>query len=148
MGGVMSAAEPLCLLMGINPKKLLKNEYILLEADLFFCICNEVKEYFRSEFKEYFVLLGLSIEKENAVLEANLLGLMMKDILSTKEYTLEGIANYTDTPQDIVYEVFVGLNARPSAFFLRKLIELHRTVRRGLYDSIIKKIYCEHMAVA
>jgi hypothetical protein len=42
----------------------------------------------------------------------------------------------------------MGRNVRPSAIFLRKLIDLHRSVRRELYQKIIKKVTENYLAVA
>ena len=59
-----------------------------------------------------------------------------------------GRLRYSDTPEDVIQEVIDGRNIRPSAIFLWKIIELHRSVRRDLYDAIIKKIVNHYLAVA
>ena len=82
------------------------------------------------------------------MLEAKFIRLIIQTILSTDEYTLEGIANYTNTHEEVVHEIFCGQNPNPSAIFLRKLIELHRTVRRDLYQEITKKITSKYLSVA
>jgi hypothetical protein len=74
-----------------------------------------------------------------------LLRCIINDILMTEEYTLSGIACYTQTPEEIVYDLAIGLNTNPSAIFLRKIIELHRFIRRELYASIIEKIIIEYI---
>lgn len=144
----MSAIEPLCRLMGINPSTLTKEENILLEIELFARICEELKEVFREQHREYFQLMKLTIEKENTMLEAKFVRSIVQDILSTQEYNLEGIAHYTDTHEDVVQEVYTGQNQNPSATFLRKIIDLHRTVRHDLYLEITKKIASKYLAVA
>ena len=82
------------------------------------------------------------------MLENNLVRLITNDVLSTEEQNLNGIAHYSDTPEDVIQEVIDGRNIRPSATFLWKIIELHRSVRRDLYDAIIKKIVNHYLAVA
>lgn len=136
----MSAMEPLCSLIGINPSKLTKEEVFILEAVLFANICKELKEFFREQNKDYFRLMKFNIEMENVMLESKFVRLIIQDILSTEEYNLRGIACYTDTHEDVVNEVFVGRNTNPSGVLLQRVIELHRTVRRDLYDTIIKKL--------
>ncbi|MBA3660150.1 MAG: hypothetical protein H0W64_00300 [Gammaproteobacteria bacterium] len=74
------------------------------------------------------------------MLENDFARLITNDILSTEEYNLKGIARYSDTPEDVIQEVIDGRNIRPSATFLWRIIELHRSVRRELYDAIIRKI--------
>lgn len=145
----MPAIEPLCKLIGkLNPGCFTKEENILLEAELLIRICEELKEYFRIKHKEYFRLLKFTMEMENEMLEKNFICLLIKDILSTEEYTLEGIASYVDTHEDILVEVVTGKNTDPSASLFRRSIELHRAVRGELYQMIVKKIASEYFKVA
>ena len=134
--------------MGVSTCKLSKEEIFILEAELFTCICEELKEFFRNHHRDYFRLMKFTIEQENAMLEINFIRLIMKDIVSSEEYTLEGIARYTDIHEDIVQEVFTGRNINPSAKLLRRIIELHRSIRRDLYNAIMKKIAIQYLAVA
>jgi hypothetical protein len=136
----MSTTEPLCRLIGIDPGTLSKEECILLEAELFSRICEELREFFSKRYREYFRLMKFTIDMESAMLEANFIRLVMKDILSTEEYTLEGIAHYVNVPADVVQDVLLGSNTCPSALLLRRTIELHRSVRSELYRSLMKKI--------
>jgi len=82
------------------------------------------------------------------MLENDLARLITRDILSSKEYNLTGLALYSDTPEDVIQEVIDGRNKRPSATFLWKIIELHRSVRRDLYNTIIQKIISHHLVAA
>lgn len=143
----MSAMEPLCHLIGIDSKKFSKEEGALLEAELFIKICNELKEMFRKQYKDFFYIMKMTKEKEELMLERNFTRLIIGDILQTKEYTLPGIARYTDTPIDVIDELASGINTKPLAMCLRKIIELHRTVRRELYQSIARKIAREYLAL-
>ena len=144
----MPAMEPLCHLVGINSKRFSKEENSLLEAELFIRICDELKETFRQQYNNFFHLMKFTVTKENEMLEKNFIRLILNDILSTKEYTLQGIAKYTDIHEDIIQELASGLNTKPLATCLRKVIELHRSVRRELYQAIGKKIAAEYVAVA
>lgn len=144
----MPAIEPLCRLMGINPINLTREENILLEIELFARICEELKEVFREQNKKYFQLMKFTIEKENIMLETKFVRSIIQDILSTYQYNLQGIAHYTDTHEDIIQEVYTGQNQNPSSTLLRKIIELHRTVRHDLYFQITKKIASTYLAVA
>lgn len=139
----MSAVEPLCHLIGINFSKFAKSEVLLLEAELFARVYEELQDIFRKQYVSYFRLMRFTMEKENTMLENNFICLIIKDILSTEEYTLEGVAHYTGTHEDVVHEVISGRNTTPSAVFFKKIIELHRLVRRDLYNSVIKKITAE-----
>src|SRR3990167_8857747 len=94
----MSAIQPLCDLFPINIQKLSKMEMLILEAELFIHVCDALKNIIRAEFQDYFCLIKLHIEKEEKMLETQFIRCVIKDILSTEEYTLTGIACYTHTP--------------------------------------------------
>ena len=136
----MTAIEPLCNLIGATSLLLSKEERILLEAELFTRIHEELKELFREQQKNYFRLLKLSKEQEDIMLESKFAHLIVKDILATGEYNLQGIAYYTDTYEDVIEELIDGRNTNPSATLLKRLINLHRSVRRDLYNLVVKKL--------
>ena len=142
----MSAIEPLCHLIGVDPNTLTKEENILLEIELFTRICEELMEVFREQNREYFRLMKFTIEKENKMLESKFIHSIIQDILSTQAYNLQGIAYYTDSHEDVIQEVYTGQNQSPSATLLRKIVELHRVVRYELYMQITKKIISKYLA--
>lgn len=141
----MSALEPLSNLIGIKISNLSETEVLYIEGGLLIAICYEIKEMFRNRYKDYFRLMKYNIEMENAMLDDNYVRFIINDIISTNEYTLAGIAYYTQTPEDVVYDLASGSNTRPSAIFLQKIIELHRNVKRDLYDEIFKKIISDYL---
>ncbi len=141
----MPMPELLCQTMGINPYKLSDEENLILEVELYTRICEKLKEYFKDQYKIYFRLMKCTAEIEDAMMEAKFARCVINDILSTEEYTLSGIACYTHTPEEVVYDVAIGVNTSPTAIFVRKIIELHRSIRRELYQEIIKKIKKEYV---
>lgn len=60
----MAAMELLCHLVGVNPSKLSKEEMMVVEAELFIRLCEELKEVFRKQYEDYFRLMKFTIEKE------------------------------------------------------------------------------------
>ncbi len=142
----MPAVEPLYYLIGINIANLSKEEKLLLEAELFLKICDELREIFRKQHRDYFNCMKFTLEMENTMLDANFIRLIIQDILLSEEYTLQGIARYIDTHEDVVHELAAGLNTKPLATYFRKTIELHRTVRHELYHAIGKKIAFGYLA--
>ena len=143
----MTAMELFYQWIGISFSQFSKEEVLLLEAELFVRVCEELKEVFRQQHKDYFLLMKFTIEMENAMLEANFVRLILNDILTTEEYNLSSIAYYIDTHEDVIQEVIDGRNTSPSATLLRRSIDLHRSVRRDLYNSIVKKIANEWLAI-
>lgn len=131
----MTAIEPFCT--GINIKK---QEAWILEAVFFTRICEELKEYFRKKNTDYFKLMNFNLETENIMLEENFLQYVINDILATEAYSLTGIACYTNIPSDVIDEIVIGKNTNPSYYLVRKIIELHRSVRLDLYNWLIEKI--------
>ncbi len=127
---------------------LCKEEILLLEADLFSRVCAELKEHFREHQKDYLRLMKLNKHTELTMLDENFVALIIKDVLLSQEYTVEGMAQYTNLPEDIFYEIIEGRNITPSANLLQRVIELHRSVRPTLYNAIIKKITFEYQTVA
>lgn len=140
----MFKTKPLCLLAGINSDQFSKEENILLEIDLFISICEELKEIFKINYKEFFRVMKFNKETENQIMEVNFVRCIINDILSTEEYTLHGIAYYTSTPEDVIFELAAGQNTNPSSTLLRKIIELHRLVRPNLYKDIMDKLIYKH----
>jgi hypothetical protein len=136
----MSAMEPLCNALGLKQYQLSKEEFFVLEIELFILVCDEVKEIFKKQYKEYFRCMKFNEELEKGMLEDNFIRFVINDILLTEEYSLEGIAFYTDTPEDVIHDVVSGLNSAPSLPLSRKIINLHRTVKPNLYQEIMKKI--------
>jgi hypothetical protein len=136
----MTAVQALHHLLDINIQRLSKKEILILEAELFTRICEELKEVIRKQNKDYFSLMKFTIEKENTMIESSFIRCIINDILSTEEYNIPGIAHYTDTPEDVIYEVASGCNRHPTLSLARKVIELHRSVRPNLYREIINKI--------
>jgi len=136
----MAAMELLCHLVDIDLSELSKREIILIEAELFACVCEEFKEIFRNQYKDYFHLMQLTKEEENDMLDNMFVRLVISDILASEEYSLKGVAYYIDIHEDVVQDIMGGRNTDPSATLFRRTIDLHRTVRRDLYRSIMRKI--------
>jgi hypothetical protein len=143
----MAATEPLCRLLGINCRKLTREEFLILEAELFFLICTELKEYFRKDYENYFLIAKFTKEMELEMLDSNFTKLVIRDILLSGHYTVEGFANYSGFHEDVILEVMSGCNTNPSAILLQKAIALHRTIRNGFYKSIVQRILSEHTGI-
>jgi hypothetical protein len=141
---IMPATELLCRLARIQPSDLSKDENIIIEAELFARVCEQLKETFKDKYKDYFRVIKLNKDMEKVMMEDSFTRCIINDILATEEYTLSGIALYTQTPEDIVYELASGTITNPTIVFFRKIIELHRSVRVDLYNAIMEKIITEY----
>jgi len=140
----MSAIEPLYRLFGIE-HDVTKDKGQILEADFIIQLYKGLNENFRSQYKNYFRLMKFNQEMENAMLESNFMQNIINDVVSTGEYTLEGIAHYTNIPEEVVREIATGKNTNPSFQSSRRIIELHRTVRLNLYKEIVKNVLSNYL---
>lgn len=137
------AMEYLCQMIGVESHQISKEEKIIIEAELFCRVCEALKEIFKTQYTEYFRLMKFSLEMENTMLEENFIRCVINDIVSSEEYSLTGIAYYTQTPEDVIYDIASGINVSPSLPLSRKIINLHRTIRPALYRDILKKVTTE-----
>ena len=136
----MAAAELLCRIIGINPQSFSFEENIILEAELFAQVCEQLKEHYRHQQSHYFRLMKYTTEMENAVLDANFIRYAINDILLSEEYSIEGIAYHTQIPEEVICDVIAGVNRAPSLPLSRRVINLHRSVKPELYRKMMEKI--------
>ncbi len=136
----MAALELLCHFIGVDPRQFSKEENLILEAELYTRISNELWESFRSQYQDYFQLFKFNVEMENMVMEINFIRCLINDILKSEAYTLSGIAYYTQTPEEVIQDLIIGHKVSHVITFTRKLIELHKSIRPEIYQNIIKKI--------
>lgn len=136
----MSATEPLFELLGWSAAQLSQEERMIFEAETFFRFSEEFMSHYKQVHQQYFKLLKSETDKETNMLDADFTRLIIKDILVSEEYTLDGIACYANTHKDVIYDVVMGYNASPSVMFVKSMIALHRTVRPELYQQISRKI--------
>lgn len=135
----MPALEPFCHLVNIKPTTLTKEEGMLLEIELFSSVLDELKMLYTHQHKDYFRLLKFTQEMESSMIENHFIRYIINDILSTEEYSLAGIAYYTQTPEEVIFEIATGLQDYLSLSLSQKIIELHRLVRNELYQGILQK---------
>lgn len=131
-------------LAGINLKTLSQNIKFLFTSYLLTRIHGELFKKFKSHHQAHLQILEPDLSEENLMLEANFMMYLLKDILSTGEYSLSGIANYVRMPEDVIYDLFIGINKSPSFSLWNKIIELHSTVRSDLYQELINKIMSDN----
>lgn len=142
----MSKTDLVCCLLGQLAFKLSHAEKLLLEINLFTRLCNELSEIFTSQHKEYWKLINSYFNRKENMGHVKLIQEIIKDILSTKEYSLSGISHHTHIPEEVLYEIAVGINTNPTFELSRKIFELHIDLRRNLYDEIMRKFTSEHLS--
>jgi hypothetical protein len=117
-----------------------KYEKKILEVILFCRIYKTIIEIFKNLYKDYFVLIKNQFNREDETMDIRFLQLIIKDILISGEYTLEGIANVLHIPLDVIVEIASGINENPSLNIALKILNLHQAVRKDFYVNIIDMI--------
>lgn len=128
-------------------KQLTQNEKNLLEAVLFIQILDGLKEEFDQIYNSHFSSKNfISCQKKgNNMQYDTLLTLIIRDLVESDEYSIEGIARYTNIPVDTIYNAAAGLNHEPSGTLLRRIITLHKSTRPSLYKKIIQKFVTQYI---
>jgi hypothetical protein len=136
----MPAIELLGDFIGIHSQGLSKKENFLLEAEFFIQMYEALKDFFKPQYQNYFRVMKFTNEIENKMLELDLFPHVINDLLKSEDYSLEGIAYYTQTSDEVISDIVSGINTAPSFPLTRKIIDLHRSVRPDLYREIMRKI--------
>lgn len=142
----MSKTDLIFCLLGQKISKLSRTEKLLLEIEFFTRVCHELSEIFNARHKEYQQLMKSYLNQEENMFNVKFMQEMMRDILSTEEYSLAGIATHTHIPEEVLSDIATGLNTNPTFELSRKIFELHISVRRSLYDEIIRRIILEYLS--
>jgi len=136
----MPALEPFYYLIDNSPKgRMSKNEMLLTEVILFLQLEYALNKIINTVCINERCTDGIN-HKENVMIENNFVKNLIEDILSTEEYTLPGMAYHLNVPEEILVDILTGYNQSPSLSLARKIMELHKFVRRDLYEYLVKKI--------
>lgn len=139
----MSAVHELRYLYEVNDLKFSWKEACLLEAAFFTALCEQLMQLIKESYENYYKLIKFDTEKESEMLEENFIRCLINDLVASGEYSLIGIAQYTNIPEEVVYDLALGKNVNPSLVLARRIIELHKIVRRDLYHGLLKKFLSE-----
>lgn len=139
----MSKPDLVFYLFRQDCNKLTQLERLIMEIVLVIRVYKELSEIFINRQKKFQMLTRKYFKKEDDMNDVKFMREMVNDILSTNEYSLSGIANCTHIPEDVLTDLAAGLNDNPTFELSRKLFELHASVRKDLYDGIMRKIISE-----
>lgn len=78
--------------------------------------------------------------EENLAMDNQILQLILKGIIETGEYTLEGVAHYARIPFDIIYDIACGINIPISITTWTKIASIYTQVRPEIATVLFKKI--------
>lgn len=136
----MAAVIPLYDSLEIDLDGLGSQQRAFIDTVLFFDLCEKMQNRILAGYKTYFNAIKQNAEKEKIMLEENIMSCILNDILSTKEYTLAGVAYYTDTPEEILLDLSAGVNSNPTFSLSRRLMDLHRMVKPQLYSVLLNPL--------
>ena len=126
-------------------KNLPEVEKLLLEIKLLTQLHQELSNFF---FLRNFSYQQLLKNEEKNMSCVKFMKEIINDILSSGEYSLAGISNYTQIPEEILIDIASGINANPSFALSIKILELHASVRTELYSHVMRKIASEYLNFA
>ena len=113
-----------------NERKLLK---LFLLGSLHKLLCELYSNATLNAYSEYFM--------ENYAMDSKIIQLLIQNIVETGEYTLEGIANHTRIPFDVIVDAACGNNNQLSVTFWIKIVDLYMQVKpeiaRMLFDKLL-----------
>lgn len=135
----MAALEPLYHLLDTPKNGISKHEIRLTEVMLFLTLTPAIHQAIKHSRRQE-ALTDTLIDKESTMIENNFVRNLIEDILSTEEYSLEGMAYHLNVPEDALSDILIGYNQSPSLALARRIMELHKCVRRELYQHLVKKI--------
>lgn len=118
-------------LLGFKTKNTTKKEILILEIIIHFYIFQNLYNFFNEELKE--------IDMEGRMFDGEIIRRLANDLISSDDYSLAGLAKYTGYPEEVIYELIVGLNHNPTIGLANKIIELHVMSRREQYMAFLKE---------
>lgn len=141
----MAACEYLAMDIGINCKQLTDIERCLLEVEIIYQLWSEIEKLYG---RESISILKIENDMNPNITKGkganmsmkNIIQLILNDLIENEEYNITGLATYTQSTPDVIFDVVSGLNQNPSMALSRKIIELHRLARRDVYLGILMKI--------
>jgi hypothetical protein len=134
----MATLEYLCQMAGVNPDRLSKEENFLLEATLLCSVCDELTAFYKSS--KIPRKIQYYQERDNMISHRNIINLILQDLIRSNDYTISGVATYSNVPEEVIYDIATGCNCNPTLEVSRKIIELHRNARTDLYQRVMQKI--------
>jgi hypothetical protein len=131
----MAASDLLSSLFRLGCDKLSKKEKLLLETMLFSDLYQVLKESYIAASET-----NHQLKEKHSMIKGSIIRGLINDLLMTNEYSLQGLANYTGYPEDVICDVAAGMNKNPTLVLSARIIELHAMTRREFYDGLVKKV--------
>lgn len=127
----MATMDLLTNLFHVQLETLSKKEKLLLETILFNLLYQELIESYQ---------VDDSNQKENEMINEPMIRLLINDLLSNNDYSLQGLASYSGFPEEVIYDLATGITSNPTLALSTKIIELHAIARKDFYCELIKKM--------
>lgn len=73
-------------------------------------------------------------------MDSKIIQLLIKSIVETEEYTLEGIAYHTRIPFDVIYDAACGISNQFSITPWARVVDLYLKVKPDITQMLVKKL--------
>ena len=117
-------------------KSFMKNERKLLKVFLLGRLYQIFCELFQNKIQDSQYFFPTECYK----MDSKVIQVLIQCIISTGEYTLEGIAHYTHIPFDVIYEAACGINKQFSIIPWSKITDLYLQVNPHIEQVLIDKL--------
>lgn len=125
--------------MEIEEKLFLKCERMLLRwfllsqlQKLFYELFEDVVKYINSD--------SVSLEMEYYVMDSKIIQCIIRSILGSEEYTLEGIARYTRVPFDVIFDAACGNNRHLSITSWLRIVDLYLQTNPEISEKLLDRL--------
>ncbi|OGT38635.1 MAG: hypothetical protein A3F12_05855 [Gammaproteobacteria bacterium RIFCSPHIGHO2_12_FULL_38_14] len=112
-----------------------KQKRKILKVFLLGCFHQLLCELFQSKIQHQNNFLMESYSMDSQIIQ-----FLIQDIVETGEYTVEGIANYTRIPFDIIYDAACGINNQFSITPWARVVDLYIQVKPDISRFLIDKL--------
>lgn len=91
-------------------------------------------------FKHKLQLYKKNFSLECYAMDSKIMQLIIKGIIETGEYTLEGIAYHTHIPEDVIYDAAAGMNNQFSITPWARVVDLYLRVKPDTAQVLIDRL--------
>ena len=133
----------------ISIKYSVKNERNFLKAILL----SRIHQFFYDQFDRCIQTIKKNnFSMESYVMDSKILQLIIRGIVDTGEYSLEGIAFYTNIPFDVIYDAACGISYHLSVTAWAKVVDLYLQVKpevaQVLYGRLQDMVEKKHLSIS
>ncbi|HEX2549651.1 MAG TPA: hypothetical protein VHM20_07470 [Gammaproteobacteria bacterium] len=103
-------------------------------------LLNQFHQIFFELFNNQLKSDACNFSMECYAMDSKIIQLVIKSIVDTKEYTLEGISYHTHIPYDIIFDAACGINNQFSVTLWIRIVNLFMQVRPDIGNILLDRL--------